>query len=437
MFINCECIMARKIPFYLLKTPVRLCHKINTNYAKQGTKVSQDVISYLESSPEYKNVIDIVPKSLLRKYKAPETMYLINRNTAKDITDILKKYINKDAPVVEVNPGLGYLTQELLQCQKNRIYLYETSNHFVQFLRELKTQYPERIKYKIADFFGMWKLAFQDKMDNGNRINELLEELATDDKDRILSIVGAMPSLSFVKHLINTIVFHNAINHLGRPDLYIVMPGHHYEFLADPAIQMNKHKSVPSLFQLLFDYEVLNKVPKVHFLPWTYASSTQKASVMDEFCLYLVKITQKSELPCLPSYLPLLWYFFKRHTFSSSTRVIPMLEQWIPGCGVWLITGQDPPDTNKELSPGKDDAQLPHMTIFTEFGDLNLQQKITIFKRFISWPEFEQCPFRVTMENNLPKFASQIDDDDDVKRNIVPHIDEIEPSDTETSPDTI
>lgn len=41
------------------------------------------------------------------------------------------------------------------------------------------------------------------------------------------------------------------------------------------------------------------------------------------------------------------------------------------------------------------------------------------------------------MENNLPKFASQIDDDDDVKRNIVPHIDEIEPSDTETSPDTI
>lgn len=55
--------------------------------------------------------------------------------------------------------------------------------------------------------------------------------------------------------------------------------------------------------------------------------------------------------------------------------------QWIPGCGVWLITGQDPPDTNKELAPNKDDAQLPHMTIFTEFGDLNLQQKISVFKK--------------------------------------------------------
>lgn len=28
----------------------------------------------------------------------------------------------------------------------------------------------------------MWKLAFQDKIDNGNRIKELLEDLATDDK---------------------------------------------------------------------------------------------------------------------------------------------------------------------------------------------------------------------------------------------------------------
>lgn len=41
------------------------------------------------------------------------------------------------------------------------------------------------------------------------------------------------------------------------------------------------------------------------------------------------------------------------------------------------------------------------------------------------------------MENNLPKLASHIDDDDDVKRSIVSNIDEIEPSDTETSPDTI
>lgn len=47
--------------------------------------------------------------------------------------------------------------------------------------------------------------------------------------DTLLTIIGAMPSLSFIRHLINTIVFHNDTNYLGRPDLYIAMPGHHYE----------------------------------------------------------------------------------------------------------------------------------------------------------------------------------------------------------------
>lgn len=30
--------------------------------------------------------------------------------------------------------------------------------------------------------------------------------------------------------------------------------------------------------------------------------------------------------------------------------------------------------------------------------------------RFISWPEFKQCPFRVTMENNLPKYITELED---------------------------
>lgn len=49
--------------------------------------------------------------------------------------------------------------------------------------------------------------------------------------------------------------------------------------------------------------------------------------------------------------------------------------------------------------------------------------------RFISWPEFEQCQFRVTMESNLPKSISQVEDDD--KDIIRTHIDDIEHSDSE------
>ncbi|CAH2258298.1 jg10524 [Pararge aegeria aegeria] len=384
------------------------------------------------SAQKYRDIVDKVPKSLLKKYKTPESMYLINKNTAKCITETFINYISKNSPIVEINPGFGFLTQELLECQKDPIYLYEISNHFSQFLTDIQSQYPQRIHLKSGDFFGMWKLAFKDKLDDGNRVKELLGDLATDDNDRTLNIIGAMPSLTFVKHLITTIVFHNETSQLGRPDLYMAMPGHHYEFLTDSSVQLSKHKSMPALFQLLFDFKILNKVPKVHFLPWMLGQNTMKSSVIEENCLYLVRITRKMSLPCAPKDLPLLWYFFKPQTFSKTTRVIPMLEQWIPGCGVWLITGQDPPDTNKKVGPGKDDAALPHMTIFTQFGDLTLHQKVTVFKRFISWPEFEQCPYRVTMENNLPKFAANVDDD---KNNIAAHIEDMESSDTENAPD--
>ncbi|XP_063367717.1 dimethyladenosine transferase 2, mitochondrial [Cydia amplana] len=415
---------------FTFRNSVRLRHKLNkAKEEKPPPKVAQDVMNYIENTPEYAGIRNQIPKFLLRKYKAPESMYLINEGTAKEIVQAVKKNLIIHSPIVEVNPGLGILSKELLQCQKTHLYMYESSSHFSQYLKDLQSNYPGRVNYKIADFFGMWKLAFQDKMDQGNRIQELLGDLATDDPDRVVTIVGSMPGLSFVKHLINTIVFHNTTSHLGRPDLFITMPGHHYEFLTDNEIQNRKHMAVPTLFQLLFDFKILANVPKVHFLPWTYPTTNKRVTLMDEHRLYLVNISQKRELPVPPEYLPLLWYFFKPHMFSKSTRVIPMLEQWIPGCGVWLITGQDPPDTDRRLAPGAGDAPLPHMTIFTEFGDLNLKQKITVFKKLISWPEFEQCPFRVSMENNLPKFVTAVEDDE--KTSIGSPIDDIESSDTE------
>lgn len=114
-----------------------LCHVANRktkDEIKQNPKVAQDVINYLESSSEYKDIITEIPKHLLKKYKTPESMYLINKKTAKNIANTLVNYINKEAPLVEVNPGFGYLTQELIRCQDNSIYLYEVSHNFTKFL---------------------------------------------------------------------------------------------------------------------------------------------------------------------------------------------------------------------------------------------------------------------------------------------------------------
>lgn len=57
---------------------------------------------------------------------------------------------------------------------------------FLFSFQELQKKYPDRITLKIADFFGMWKLAFQDKMDGGNRMAELLGDLYTDNTGKVL-----------------------------------------------------------------------------------------------------------------------------------------------------------------------------------------------------------------------------------------------------------
>lgn len=210
-----------------------LSHKSKPE-VKEKLLETSDVIKYLESSPDYEEIKDKVPRPLLRKYKAPENMYIINKKTAKEIVNTIKDKINSTSPIIEVNPGFGFITEELLKYYNNSIYMYETYNQFVPHLSKLQEKYPRRIILKFEDFFGIWKLAFQDKMDEGNRVEELLGNLCIKDAvsaDRSVNIIGSMPGLSFVRHLINNIIFHNTTNQLGKPELFITMPGQNYEIM--------------------------------------------------------------------------------------------------------------------------------------------------------------------------------------------------------------
>lgn len=109
---------------------LRLRHKLNKqNDEKDSPKLAADVINYLKNCQEYEGIIKELPKSLLKKYKTPESMYLINKKTAKDIAKTIKKLLD-NSPVVEVNPGLGVLSEELLQVHKGPHYFYENSTHF-------------------------------------------------------------------------------------------------------------------------------------------------------------------------------------------------------------------------------------------------------------------------------------------------------------------
>lgn len=119
---------------HIHKTSVRLRHKLKENAEKKDLKLATDVLNYVENTPEICEMKDKLPKSLFRKYKTPESMYLINQNTAKIIAKSVTKHISTTSPIVEVNPGLGILSKELLHHLSNHIYMFELSNHFSQHI---------------------------------------------------------------------------------------------------------------------------------------------------------------------------------------------------------------------------------------------------------------------------------------------------------------
>jgi dimethyladenosine transferase 2 len=62
------------------------------------------------------------------------------------------------------------------------------------------------------------------------------------------------------------------------------------------------------------------------------------------------------------------------------------------------------------------------MTIFTEFGDLTPQEIMSVFHKFVCWPEYHVCPFLASMETTFMKMESATDNsgrdsDDEIKEN--------------------
>lgn len=69
-------------------------------------------------------------------------------------------------------------------------------------------------------------MAFQDKLDNGKRVDTFLFGLPINEWDanvnmRVFACVG---SVNFFKHIINSVVFQSGLMALGRSEFYLAMP---------------------------------------------------------------------------------------------------------------------------------------------------------------------------------------------------------------------
>lgn len=127
---------------------------------------------------------DLFPDKLLnKKQKTPAYMYIANERTANDINEHLKPYFQQSScdTILEMNPGIGAFTRRLLDNEEKfkKILLMESMDYFMNNLQEMHTLYPERVKVKHGDLVNIWKLVYQDKMDNGSRVQDLLRDIPT------------------------------------------------------------------------------------------------------------------------------------------------------------------------------------------------------------------------------------------------------------------
>lgn len=370
---------------------------------KSKEKFSKDILEYLNSKDYLKSVLCCLPQKLLKRKKFnPDALYTVDRDVAKKLVDVIALDVVKGgAPVFEVNPGLGFISRELLAAGVQRLLLCEHSLAFSQQLKDLKTEFTEKIEIVNKDLFTLPKLAFQDNQDGGSRVLSLFCGVPKAEwkDDPVMKIIGVLPSLSFIKYIIHSHVFQTGVMTLGRPEFYFVMtPAHYFCLTCQPGDGYLFYRSTSVLFQLIFEWCLLEKLPRTGFLPWVTKRGTKrwakltKVHTIDPGVMYLVKIVPRKnffQAVVSADQLQPLWFFVRHNLISRKNRVIPQLEKWIPGCGPRII--------------------VDGMTIFTQFGDLTPQEILAVFHKFVSWPEYAVCPFHASMETTFMKMESGTD----------------------------
>ncbi|KAK4884387.1 hypothetical protein RN001_000658 [Aquatica leii] len=319
-------------------------------------------------------------------------MYLVDQKIAKEVVRTILPYLKCDDPhiVCESNPGLGLITTELLREGVEMVRLYESCIEFRNILKNLSKLFPDSIELFSRDIFHISSLSYADRYDSGNRVKEMLKGIPKKpwNKDPVMTIIGPMPHRNFLRYLIKMIVFQQEIVTYGRMQMLVLMEPMDYEtFESAPNLNSRSYKYNSILFQLFFNYRLLGKYNRKSFLPW---QSKNAQNYADDDLIYLVKIVPNETFPVPNKDLIYLYYFIKESFRKPNQKLIPTMENWLPGIGADLI-----------LSNHEDNFK--NTNIYTLFRELRPNQLIYVFRLLLNHPKFKSSPFLALIESQLLK----------------------------------
>ncbi|PSN55069.1 hypothetical protein C0J52_01870 [Blattella germanica] len=271
---------------------------------KRRRQTNKEILDYMNSKKSLKSVLNDLPEKILKRKKGtPEALYVVDKNVAKIIAkEIISDSNNRSIPVFEINPGPGILSRELLATGIQNLSLCEPSSFFLEHMEKLEAEYPSQVQIIQQDFLSLAKLTYQDHQDGGTRVQKLFSNVPkvkwTDEP--VMRVIGVLPSIMFIRHLMKSHIFQTGIMTYGRPEFYVVLsPSHHFrqndakndqhdlrrtrvsredleccEFEVRMYLTCGReagyfnYRSISVLFQLIFDWHLIKKLPREGFLPW-------------------------------------------------------------------------------------------------------------------------------------------------------------------------
>ncbi|XP_065340990.1 dimethyladenosine transferase 2, mitochondrial isoform X2 [Cloeon dipterum] len=386
-----------------------------SKYVPKKAKYVNEINDYLQSSP-FRKSADSIPSTFKNCNSCPpETLICIDSTTADTIADRIASsasYITSSidrTPVLEMSPGPGLVSSELLKRGVNNLRLYEPNPVLNSNLQDLAKKNKQRVNVFPHDLNSLAKLIYVDQVSKSDNMGTIMHGIKRLEPPEITSVVvGACPNPIFV-HLLPYMTANNqGFPQYGLTEYFLIV--HPYNYLrmnAEPGKHYYRYRYHSVATQIFYNIELLEKLDRKSFLPWEKPYQPKqrdkqiKLFTHDEEYLYLLRLTPKK-----PSYelSPLekqqLWYFLRYNLFARKAEVFTLFKKWIPEC------------VSRLEQFGIDEK--------TCIGELSPDMLLRLFLAFIKWPEFPYCSFNSSMEMSFLKSNFNFIESASEKEQLVP-----------------
>ncbi|KAL7297279.1 hypothetical protein TKK_0009679 [Trichogramma kaykai] len=361
---------------------------------KYKLSINPEVRNYLVEKNFGKDILNLLPKKLIKKgFTQHSSLCLVDENAAERIVSLIYDDLRENTSfVVECSPGLGILTNKLLQYGIPKIHLFEKNENFYLSespLMTLTQKYKEQIDLRKLDFFSVWVLLYRDLMYKEGSSEEYFRDAPTLEwKDKTANqIIACIPNKYFLSALLFNFIHQTRLFEYGRPAFYLAVPSFIWERITADNNDVKKIRFYTQqnvVLHLAFDTTYFGELPRKSFLPWPKEKPTKKKNPIDELnCpMVLVKLEVKKNVYDILDKEDWkgFWFFLKHCMRSKKSRVVMEVEKLISGCGERLV--------EKDYD------------ICTTFKELPPQKLLELFQTFKSWPEYDENLFIPSLIHN-------------------------------------